>query len=129
MREHSIGRIKPVHPYAWLWEPLEMDASFVGRAMFGARAVYLDSKLVLCFSAKAEPWRGVLVCTDRVHHTSLLTEFPRLTPHPILPKWLYLPESADDFEAVAGRLVALVKKRDPRIGIIPGAKKKKSRVR
>ncbi|HEX2854975.1 MAG TPA: hypothetical protein VHO24_17205 [Opitutaceae bacterium] len=129
MRETPAGRIRIVHPYAWLWEPLETEASLVVRAMFGTRAVYLDGKLALCFSAQAEPWRGVLVCTDHLHQPALLAEFPRLAPHPILPKWLYLPESADDFEAVAGQLVKLVRRRDPRIGVIPGTKKKKSRKR
>lgn len=116
-----------MHPHAWLWEPLETDASFVVRPMFGTRAVYLDSKLMLCFSARKEPWRGVLVATDRTHHAALLAEFPAVAPHPILPKWLYLPESADDFEPAAARLVALARKRDPRIGITPAIKKSKPR--
>jgi hypothetical protein len=37
----------------------------------------------------------------------------------VLPKWLYLAESADDFERVAERLVALARRRDPRIGVAP----------
>lgn len=129
MREPFRARIEAIHPYAWLWEPLEAEASFVVRAMFGSRAVYLDSKLMLCFSAKHEPWRGVLVCTGRIHHAALLADFPSLVPHPILPKWLYLSESADNFESVAARLVTLVKKRDARIGIAPEPRKKKSRAR
>src|SRR5687767_14428818 len=60
--------IKPVHLYAWLWEPLETEPSFVLRPMFGAKAVYLGGRLVLCFSARTEPWRGLLVCTERQHH-------------------------------------------------------------
>jgi hypothetical protein len=129
MREPFRARIRTIHPYAWLWEPLEAEASFVVRAMFGTRAVYLDSRLMLCFSAQQEPWRGVLVCTERAHHVALLAEFPSLVPHPILPKWLYLSETADDFESVAVRLVTLAKRRDARIGIIPKRKKKTSRLR
>jgi hypothetical protein len=86
--------------------------------MFGTKVVYLDGKLVLCFASKAEPWRGVLVCMEREHHASLISQFPSLFPHPILPKWLYLPESQDGFERVAERLVALAGERDPRIGIV-----------
>ena len=108
---------KPAHPYAWLWEPLEADASFELRAMFGSKVVYLDGKFQLCFFAKTGPWRGVLVCTDRAMHEPLREEFPVLTPHPVLPKWLYLPESEEDFERVAQRLVTLVARRDPRIGV------------
>jgi len=127
MRETE--RVKNVHPYAWIWEPLEGEPSFVLRTMFGAKAVYLDGKLVLCFAAKKEPWRGVLVCTEKRQHMSLINEFPSLAEHPVLPKWLYLPESADDFEPVAERLVALVRRRDVRIGVTPQPHKSRSRVR
>jgi hypothetical protein len=108
-----------VHPHAWLWEPLETEASFVLRSMFGAQAVYLDGRLMLAFCAGEEPWRGLLVCTDREHHAALLREFPELTPHPILPKWLYLAEAGARFEAVAQTLVRLARQRDPRIGVVP----------
>ena len=124
LRESKFGQPKPVHPYAWLWEPLEADPSFVLRAMFGTQAVYLDGKLILCFAARAEPWRGILVGTSRGHHPSLLAEFPAFAPHPILLKWLYLPETADAFESIGERLVALAKRRDPRIGVVSPAKRR-----
>ena len=123
MREDAIGRARRVHPHAWLWEPLESDATFMLGAMFGTKVVYLDGRLMLCFSARSEPWRGVLVATEREHQASLRAELPSLAPHPILPKWLYLPESADDFERVAGRLVQLARQRDPRLGVAPKQKK------
>ncbi|MDQ5977872.1 MAG: hypothetical protein QG602_844 [Verrucomicrobiota bacterium] len=113
------------HRYAWLWEPLETDATFVLRAMFGAKAAYLDGKLMLCFCAGEEPWRGLLACTAREHHAALLAELPALSPHPILPKWLYLPEAADSFESVAAKLVALARRRDARLGVTPQPKKRK----
>jgi hypothetical protein len=68
----------------------------------------------------------VLICTEREHHASLIAEFPPLSPHPVLPKWLYLAESSDEFERVAERLVTLAKRRDPRIGVAPKAKKRKN---
>ena len=92
--------------------------------MFGAKAVYLDGKAQLVFFAKQEPWRGVLVCTGREHHESLVKEFPSLVVHPVLAKWLYLSETAEDFETVARRLVTLVGQRDPRIGVESSPKKK-----
>ncbi len=113
-----------VHPHQWLWEPLEADPSFVLRPMFGTKAAYLDGKLMLCFCARREPFRGLLIATDQTRHAALLAEFPELTPHSILPKWLYLPESVDAFERIAGRLVLLARRRDPRLGIVPHAKKK-----
>ena len=127
MKELSFRPAKPVHPYAWLWEPLEDDPPFILRTMFGTRAVYLDGRLVLCFSTAEEPWRGVLVCTEREHHTALLQEFSDLTPHPILPKWLYLRETSEGFERVAQRLVRLAKRRDPRLGIIPPRRRPRAR--
>ena len=125
MREPTISKTRRVHPYQWLWEPLETDPTFLVRPMFGGRAVYLDGKLMLYFSAGEEPWRGVLVCTERAHHAALLAEFSVLSPHPILPKWLYLPESADRFESVAERLVTLTRRRDPRLGVNPQPRKRK----
>jgi hypothetical protein len=125
MRGHDFGKARRVHPHAWLWEPLETDPTFVLAAMFGTKAVYLDGRLVLCFSPREEPWRGILVCTERGNHASLQARFPSLSPHPILPKWLYLPESADDFEGVAAQLVELARVRDPRIGVAPGPRKRR----
>lgn len=124
-RPDQPHRARLVHRYAWLWEPLEMDATFVLRSMFGAKAAYLDGRLMLCFTAGEEPWRGVLVCTDRVHHAALQAEFAELAPHPILPKWLYLPETADTFERTAARLVGLARRRDPRLGVVPQPKKRR----
>ena len=124
MRGEDIGRPRRVHRYAWLWEPLESDPTFVLRAMFGTKAVYLDGRLVLCFSAGQEPWSGVLVCTERAHQPSLRADFPALVPHPILPKWLYLAESGDAFERAAESLVVLARRRDPRIGVAPRPKGK-----
>jgi hypothetical protein len=125
MRGNDFGRARKVHPHAWLWEPLEGDPTFVVAAMFGTKAVYLDGRLVLCFSSREEPWRGILVCTERGSHASLQARFASLSPHPVLPKWLYLPESADDFEGVAGQLVELARARDPRIGVAPGPGKRR----
>ena len=53
MREDAIGRARSVHRYAWLWEPLEAEASFVLGSMFGTKVVYLDGRLALCFSARS----------------------------------------------------------------------------
>ena len=120
-------RGRKTHRYEWLWEPLEGDPTFVLRTMFGAKAAYVGGRMMLCFCAGKEPWRGVLVCTDRERHAALQADFPELTPHKILPKWLYLPESADSFERTAAALVGLARRRDPRVGIVPGAKRKRTK--
>ncbi len=124
--EKLAGKVQRAHRYEWLWEPLESDPGFLLRAMFGAKTVYLDGQLVVGFIAKDEPWRGMLVCTEHAHHGALLVDFPELSPHPVLAKWLYLPESADSFERTATRLVELARRRDPRIGITPKSKKRRN---
>jgi hypothetical protein len=124
--EGELGRVKRVHPHAWLWEPLESDPTFVLGSMFGTKIAIMGGKLMLCFAAREDPWRGILVPTERAHHDSLKAEFPSFAPHHILGKWLYLPESSDTFERDAAALVALARRRDPRIGIVS---KRKARAR
>lgn len=94
--------------------------------MFGAKAAYLHGRCQLIFFAKQDPWRGVLICTEREQQPSLIKEFPSLSPHPVVAKWLYLPEITDDFESTAQRLVMLVQRRDPRIGVKGTPKKNKT---
>ena len=120
------ARVRPTHPYAWLWEPLEADPGFVLRPMFGGKCAYLDGRLTLFFVAKREPWRGLLVCTDRDRHAALQQEFAGLQPHPVLSKWLFLSEDDDGFERTARQLVALARRRDPRLGVEPQPKKSRS---
>ncbi|HLP01229.1 MAG TPA: hypothetical protein VK163_04325 [Opitutaceae bacterium] len=116
---------KQPHPLLWLAEPLRENPSYLDKPMFGGRAVHFDGRFVLYLAWKDEPWRGVLVPTEREHQASLIAEFPALAPHPVLPKWLYLTERAETFEADAQRLVALIRRLDPRIGVLPGTKAKK----
>jgi hypothetical protein len=125
--QSRLAKVSRVHPLQWLWEPLEQEPSFVLRTMFGTKAVYLHGKLMLCFCAGDEPWRGVLISTDRSHHDSLRKDFPEIAGHPVLSKWLYLPESANTFERAAVRVVALVRQRDPRIGVLPKPRKAQKR--
>lgn len=130
MRELFKARKKSdAHPHAWLWEPFENDPSFELRTLFGTKAIAYDGRLALCCSAKEEPWRGVLVCTDRTHHASLMRDFSGLTPHPVLSKWLYLSESIDAFEETAMRLTKAVRNRDPRIGIHSRPKRRRTTLR
>jgi hypothetical protein len=113
------------HPLLWLVESLSDHPSFANRAMFGGRAIHYGGRFVLYLTMQEEPWRGVLVPTERGHHPALVAEFPALAPHPVLGKWLYLPESSPGFEDDAHKLVRLVHALDQRIGIVPGAGKKR----
>ena len=117
---------KAEHPLQWLAEPLLGEPSFVLKSWFGGRTLMLHGRHHLFLTMQGEPWQGVLVCTYHEHQPSLLAEFPGLRQHPVLKKWLYLPETTDTFERDAKRLVQLVQGRDPRLGILPSPKKKKS---
>lgn len=127
-RAHSfrVKAAKPEHPLAWLAEPLLNEPSFVLKSWFGGRTIMLHGKHQLFLTTQGEPWQGVLVCTFHEHQESLRAEFPSLMQHPILKKWLYLPESAETFEQDARKLVRLVKAGDPRLGILPSPRKKKT---
>ena len=53
-------------------------------------------------------WKGWAHATghSQVEGTPGAEIVPELAPHPVLPKWLYLPETADGFERVAQKLVS-----------------------
>ena len=119
------------HPLHWVVEPLMEDPSYLEKSMFGCRACYLRGQLALVLASQdAPPWRGVLVPTEKTHHGSLVGEIPGLTVHPVLGKWLYLPEESEEFEESAQLLVDRISLGDPRIGVMPKprirAKKKAS---
>jgi hypothetical protein len=118
--------VKPEHPLQWLTEPLLSEPTFELKSWFGGRTIMLHGRHQLFLTTQGEPWQGVLVCTYHEYQDSLRAEFPSLQQHPVLKKWLYLPESAETFELDAKRLVQLVRGRDLRLGIEPSRKKKKA---
>ena len=122
MVDPDMRTFKP-HPLRWVVEPLEDEPSYLEKAMFGARGCYLHGRLVLVLAARKEPWKGLLVPTEKRHHKSLEDELPDLEVHTILGKWLYLPEEAEGFEETASRLVDLITEQDPRIGVLPKPRK------
>ncbi len=105
------------HRYGGLVEELVDEPSFLLSTMFGLLTCYVHGRLVLALADKRPPWRGLLVPTDRVHHAALRALVPELVVHPVLGKWLYLRDAADEFEASALRLVTLARADDPRIGV------------
>ena len=116
------------HPLDWLVHDLREQESYLERPMFGCRACYLRGELQLVLASSGEdPWNGLLVATCRERQVSLLADFPELKPHSILPKWLYIAERSEQFEAVSQQIVQLVLKNDPRIGVEPGTKKRKKK--
>nr|WP_315847206.1 hypothetical protein [uncultured Achromobacter sp.] len=106
----------------WILDPLEQDANYVRRKMFGCDAAYLDDMLYLVVADRDEPWNGVMVCTSHERQAALMADIPSLNPHPELGKWLYLPQTDEAFEAIAAQLVDLALARDPRLGVVPKPK-------
>lgn len=108
---------------AWIFEALERDSSHIGTRMFGCDAAYIDGMLCLVIADRGEPWSGLLVCTSHERHAALIDDMPALRPHPVLGKWLYVPQDDPEFESIAERMVALVLARDPRVGVEPKPRK------
>lgn len=101
----------------WIFDAFDRDATYLRKQMFGCDAAYIDGRLCLVAADRAKPWNGLLVCTAREAHASLLEDLPALRPHPVLGKWLYVPQEDAAFEDTAEALVALVLERDARIGV------------
>jgi len=125
-RKSPESGVRKPHRHLWLVEPLEREATLIVKSMFGGKAIYLDGRFVLFLADREDPWRGVLVPMERENHAGLIKALPSLAPHEGLPKWLYLPETTDSFETDGQWLVARIRARDPLIGIIPPAAKRKS---
>ena len=126
-RAGRVGRerTEPADPWARLRQhrfgdvalPCVEEASFLLKPMFGCLACYLHGRLMLVLADRRPPWRGLLVPTSRAAQPALRRDIPSLVQHPVLAKWLHLPDEADDFDEAAARLVALACAGDPRLGV------------
>jgi hypothetical protein len=103
----------------WIFDAFERDSTYILKRMFGCDAAYVDGLLCLVAADRGEPWNGLLVCTSQERHASLMDEMPALRPHPVLGKWLYVPQDDPAFEAIVERMTARVLARDPRVGVEP----------
>ena len=102
------------------------------RPMFGCLAIYVEDKIVLILRDKPsyEADNGVWLATTVEHHESLRREFPSMRSIGVLGKeitgWQVLPVDSPDFEESALHACELVLDRDPRIGKVPGERKRKT---
>ena len=98
--------------------------------MFGCLAVYVGEKIVVILRDKGEKTadNGVWLATTEEHHESLRREFPSMRSIGVLGKkvtgWQVLPAEAADFEEAALHACELILAGDPRIGKVPGARRK-----
>jgi hypothetical protein len=100
------------------------------RSMFGCLAVYVADKIVLILRDKGGGTadNGVWLATTKDHHDSLRQEFPNMRSIEVLGKgvtgWQVLPADAPDFEEAALRACECILAADPRIGKVPGARRR-----
>ncbi|ALM83485.1 hypothetical protein [Bordetella sp. N] len=112
----------------WIFDVFEREETYLAKPMFGCLAAYLDGLLCLVAADRDEPWSGLLVCTSQDRHEALIEELPALQPHPVLGKWLYVPETDPGFEDTAESVALLVLARDERIGVEPKPRRKGGRI-
>ena len=107
----------------WIFEVFEDHPSFFTKRMFGGLAVYLFGRMMMVLVEPTRTgrwkWHGVLICTEHAHHPGIIKEFPQLTPHDILKKWLYIDSCHEDFEPTMERVARVIARDDQRFGIRP----------
>lgn len=119
---------KPV-PHEFVLDTLAAVSPWT-RPMFGCTAIYVGEKIVLILRQKTSYERdnGVWLATSHEHHASLRQDFPSMRSIGLLGEpisnWQVLPVDAPDFEESAIRACELVVQGDPRIGRIPGKKRR-----
>ena len=123
----------------WALEPFDQHVSFYTKRMFGGLAVYVHGRMVIVLTESPgerdyrgkrydmDLWDGILLPVERQVHPSLMKEFPSLLSHPVLSKWLYLPQTADDFEDAAMEIAQGIAQNDLRFGILPKVKSPKKK--
>jgi hypothetical protein len=117
----------------WVLDAFDGHPTFVTKRMFGGLAAYLFERqmLVLVEPTKTGRWRwhGVLVCTEHEHQPSIRADFPALTPHQMLRKWLFVDSTHPEFEATMESVARRMARNDPRFGIVPRNARPKPRRR
>ncbi len=115
----------------WIFDAFLEHPTFFTKRMFGGLAAYLFERQMLLLVEPTKSgrwnWHGVLVCTDYQHHASIQAEFPALTPHEVLRKWLFVDSTHEDFESTMDRLTKRIAGNDRRFGILPRTRRPRSR--
>ncbi|HMK44841.1 MAG TPA: hypothetical protein VK445_11960 [Dissulfurispiraceae bacterium] len=108
---------RKIHPLLWIVEPITDHMSYFDKSMFGCRAVYLHGRLMLVLASGDEPWNGLLIPTEHRFHDAIRKDFADVEQHPVLKKWLYLRQSAENFENTAADIVEAIRLNDERFGV------------
>ncbi|QDK45685.1 hypothetical protein DOM22_11275 [Bdellovibrio sp. ZAP7] len=115
-------------------EPLELkwienllpEEGYRRKSMFGGFAYYLDEKIILItFEAGHKSnWNGCMFPVEREFQNKALEKFPILNPHPVLPKWLYLPIETEGFDEWVSDILRVALRPNSIWGSIPKEKTK-----
>lgn len=120
---------------SWI-EELVPDG-YIRKSMWGGIAFYLDGKLILMLfespkiktykkiTSKIDLWNGCMFPAERDQHPEILKIFPQLINHPVLGKWLYVPQQTEYFEDTVTAVLKYIRRRSPLFGVIPKPKKPK----
>ena len=127
-------KLKPSIPFPFVLDHLEShnpDLQPETRRMFGCLAVYVGGKLVLILrDQESHPSdNGVWIVTRREHHPSLDQDIPGLRSVALMgaqqgSSWRNMPADFEGFESGVERICTLIRRGDPRIGIVPSTKSK-----
>ncbi|HJW29294.1 MAG TPA: hypothetical protein VJ508_08565 [Saprospiraceae bacterium] len=121
----STKKKKPQNPLLWVVDSIMEEPSYVDRAWFGCRAIYLYGRLMLVLCSGEEPWNGLLIPIGHQLHDGIRKDFKTVKQHPVLKKWLYLAEASEDFETVAFDIVEVIRMNDERFGIEPKERRRR----
>lgn len=106
--------------------------------MFGGIGYYFNDRLIVTlfnFSGnksfkgkkyKIELWQGAFFPVEKQHQPSVIEQFPFLSPHPILGKWLYLPLQTDEFIDQVEQVLPYLLRPGSLFGTVPKKKKPKA---
>jgi hypothetical protein len=109
----------------WIFQAFEDHPSFFTKRMFGGLAACLFGRMMMVLVEPTKTgrwkWHGVLICTDYALQPAIVEEFPELTPHRVLKKWLYIDSHNDTFESTMEKVAKAIARNDWRFGIRPSA--------
>ncbi len=122
------------------WIELLLPEGYFRRPMFGGFAYYFEGKLgLVTFESEGDRvyrgktydydlWNGCLFPLERAYHAKALGLAPYLKNHPVLAKWLYLPQQTEEFEERAEFLLKRIFRSGSYWGVVAQQKAKKSKV-
>lgn len=143
-KKAAAPKVKKEPAFAFILD--EIMSSKIGgqitvKPMFGAHAIYRADQILFILRRKDDPAtardNGMWVVSSGVDQEGLMAEFKALRAIEMfgdmyghskkggIGSWINLPEEAPTFESDAISLVELATRFDPRLGKIPGSKKKK----